>query len=119
MNRTELVDLIARMEPTSDASDAIDTVNSLISHAREIVTPNPRCLQGAGRAVRMLRRALGESQQQFAVRMGLAVRTIARYEATQPTGKILVRFEQLSRENHQTTLADIFRRALYGDLESS
>ena len=119
MNRTELVDIIARMEPTSDVVTATETMNKMISYAREIVIPEPRGLRVAGRAVRHLRHALGDSQQMFTVRMGLAVRTIVRYEATEPTGKVLARFEQLARESSQTILADIFRRALYGYPEES
>ena len=69
-------------------------------------------------AVRQLRIALGESQQQFAYRTKTAIRTIARYETTDPPGgKRLMDFETLAREKGLADLADIFRKARENELE--
>lgn len=64
-------------------------------------------------AVRQLREELGETQQQFALRMQTAIRTIARYETTRPPkGKVLRQLEVLALEARQLELAGIFRMAL-------
>jgi hypothetical protein len=64
-------------------------------------------------AVRELREVLGESQQQFALRMQTAIRTIARYETVRPPkGKVLRQLEELALESRQLELARIFRIAL-------
>jgi transcriptional regulator with XRE-family HTH domain len=64
-------------------------------------------------AVRQLREELGESQQQFALRMQTAIRTIARYETVRPPkGKVLRQLEVLALEARQLELAGIFRMAL-------
>ena len=64
-------------------------------------------------AVRQLREELGETQQQFALRMQTAIRTIARYETIRPPkGKVLRQLEVLALEARQLELAGIFRMAL-------
>ena len=118
MNRTELVDKIARREPISDATDAVETLNNLVSLAKEIVAPERATRRTTGYAVQRLRNALGESQEAFANRMGLSVRTIARYEAKRPTGKVLARLEQLARGRGLKDLSNIFHRELYGAPEA-
>ncbi len=71
-----------------------------------------------GAAVRDLRTALGESQEQFAARLGTAVRTISRYEAPQPPkGGTLLRLLQIAREHHVDSAAATFAAALREELE--
>jgi transcriptional regulator with XRE-family HTH domain len=54
-------------------------------------------------AVKSLRQALGETQQQFAYRMKRAIRTVSRWETTRPpTGRELYQLELEARRNHLT-----------------
>ncbi len=70
-----------------------------------------------GSAIKALREALGESQQDFAYRMKTAIRTIARYEGERPPkGKVLAQLEQIARENGQQEIARKFRDALAAEL---
>jgi transcriptional regulator with XRE-family HTH domain len=60
-----------------------------------------------------LRKLLGETQQQFANRLGTAITTIARYETTRPPrGRVLVRLEQIARSEGHKNCARAFRSAL-------
>lgn len=67
-------------------------------------------------AVRELRRRLGQSQRDFAARIGVSVRSVARYEGIQePEQPALMRLESLaSREGHADIaavfLADLEQR---------
>jgi transcriptional regulator with XRE-family HTH domain len=75
--------------------------------------PNPVC-----DAVRKLRLALGDTQQSFASRLGLAISTVVRYELTRPPkGKALAQFAELAKGLRDAELADVFRRALVAELE--
>jgi transcriptional regulator with XRE-family HTH domain len=68
-------------------------------------------------AVRKLRIALGESQQQFAYRMGAAIRTIARWETTRPPkGKTLVQLASIAAQAGFEREADFFRKQLRREL---
>jgi transcriptional regulator with XRE-family HTH domain len=63
-------------------------------------------------AVRELRTALGETQQQFAHRMKTAIRTIARWETIQPPqGETLNQMAILARRSGLSALAGKFERA--------
>jgi len=63
-------------------------------------------------AVRNLRVALGDTQQSFAHRLGMAISTVVRYESTRPPrGKVLVQFERLARKHGLKEIAFIFRGA--------
>jgi transcriptional regulator with XRE-family HTH domain len=65
------------------------------------------------KAVRALRVALGDTQQSFAHRLGLAISTVVRYELTRPPRGIeLGRFYHLAIEHHLTHIADVFARAM-------
>ncbi len=69
------------------------------------------------KAVRKLRVAIGDTQQQFANRLGLAISTIVRYELSRsPHGKVLIQFEKLALEHGQVDLAKVFRQALEYEL---
>jgi DNA-binding XRE family transcriptional regulator len=69
-------------------------------------------------AVRELRKALGDSQQAFATRLGMSVRAIANYETDRaPTGRALYKLEQLARANGRYELACQFARALATEME--
>jgi transcriptional regulator with XRE-family HTH domain len=70
-------------------------------------------------AVRKLRQALGETQQQFAFRTQTAIRTIARYETTRPPkGKALVQFLELAKANGLREELELFHRALHEEMLS-
>jgi transcriptional regulator with XRE-family HTH domain len=75
---------------------------------------DPVCL-----AVRSLRLRLHHTQQTFAVFLGLAIRTIARYETIRPpSGKALVRFANLARENDLEQISETLHHALVLELAS-
>ena len=64
-------------------------------------------------AVRKLREHLGESQQAFAVRLGLSIRAIANYEKDRPpTGKALAALAHAATEAGRHDLAYEFTQAL-------
>jgi transcriptional regulator with XRE-family HTH domain len=68
-------------------------------------------------AVRQLRKALGETQEKFAHRLGTAVRTIARYEGERPpTGLVLEQLKQLADANNLPEVARVFQEALTREL---
>jgi len=74
--------------------------------------PNP-----VSDAVRKLRECLGQTQQEFAHSLGVAITTVARWETTRPPkGKILAELERLATENHQSELVHVFDDALMADL---
>jgi transcriptional regulator with XRE-family HTH domain len=63
-------------------------------------------------AVRRLREALGDTQQQFAARTGLAISTVVRYELSRPPrGEILTRFKALADEKGLHDIAQAFAHA--------
>jgi transcriptional regulator with XRE-family HTH domain len=69
--------------------------------------------------VRKLRFALGDTQQEFAHRLGLAIATVVRYEHNRPPkAKALVQLERVARENGLDEYAATFRAALKADLGS-
>jgi transcriptional regulator with XRE-family HTH domain len=71
-------------------------------------------------AVRKLRVALGETQQQFAVRFDTAIRTIARYETVRPPrGRMLVEFHKLAISHGLRDVAGIFQHALSQEVGGS
>lgn len=64
-------------------------------------------------AIKNLRTHLGESQQTFSNRLGVVVRTVARWELeVPPKGEILLRLFDLSQETGRDDLAQIFANAL-------
>lgn len=64
-------------------------------------------------AVRSLRQHLGDTQQQFAARLSLAISTVVRYELSRPPrGKHLAQFERLATEHRLNKEATVFRNAL-------
>jgi transcriptional regulator with XRE-family HTH domain len=63
----------------------------------------------------MLRERLGDTQQEFAVRLGIALASVARYETSRPpSGQALLTFEDLARQNGLLELAALFRRGPTG-----
>jgi transcriptional regulator with XRE-family HTH domain len=68
--------------------------------------------------VRNLRKRLGETQQQFAERMGMAISTVVRYELSRPPrGKVLLDLAKLAEESSCRREAKIFRYAFYREFE--
>lgn len=60
-------------------------------------------------AVRALRQSIGDTQQQFAGRLSLAISTVVRYELTRPPkGAALISFHQLALKQGRNDLANIF-----------
>jgi transcriptional regulator with XRE-family HTH domain len=67
--------------------------------------------------VRKLRKALGDTQPQFAERLGLSMPTVVRYEHNRrPRGKALVTLEQTAAANGLDEFASVFRNALTDEL---
>jgi transcriptional regulator with XRE-family HTH domain len=74
-------------------------------------TTNP-----VSQAVRRLRLGLGDTQQQFANRLGLAISTVVRYELSRPpSGKALAQLDRVAMEYCLDECALIFRNALRGE----
>ena len=68
-------------------------------------------------AVRALRHQLGDTQQSFAVRLGLAISTVVKYEASRtPRGAELTRFLELAIGQQRHDLAEVFARAMGDEL---
>jgi transcriptional regulator with XRE-family HTH domain len=64
-------------------------------------------------AVRKLREKVGDTQQQFAARLNMAISTVVRYELTRaPQGEVLVKFMNLAAGHGENELAEVFRGAL-------
>ena len=64
-------------------------------------------------AVRKLRNALSETQQQFATRLNLAISTVVRYELSRPPrGETLVQLMKIADEHGFRDLAEVFQSAL-------
>lgn len=65
-----------------------------------------------------IRAKLGESQQAFANRLGMALQTVARWETQgPPSGYILVRLEQIARQADLPAAANVFSSAVEDELE--
>lgn len=65
------------------------------------------------KAIRTFRAALGDTQQEFAVRVGLAVTTIARYETNSPpSADVLAKLAELARNSELPLFAKIFEEKL-------
>jgi transcriptional regulator with XRE-family HTH domain len=64
-------------------------------------------------AISRFRQALGDTQQQFANRVGLAVTSVARYETNSPPSlKVLARFVEIARIANLPSFTEIFERRL-------
>jgi transcriptional regulator with XRE-family HTH domain len=75
-------------------------------------TTNP-----VSQAVRRLRLGLGDTQQQFANRLGLAISTVVRYELSRPpSGKALAQLDRVAMEHGLDECALIFRNAFRDEL---
>lgn len=69
------------------------------------------------KAVRTLREVLGDTQQSFASRLGLAIATVVRYELTRaPRGAACVKFLELATANGMYDLAQVFREGFLDGL---
>lgn len=63
--------------------------------------------------VRKLRKALGDTQQSMAERLGIAIATMVRYESIRaPRGRALKQFEELALAHKFQAYADVFAHAL-------
>jgi transcriptional regulator with XRE-family HTH domain len=68
-------------------------------------------------AVKSLRHALGDTQQGFAHRLGLAISTVVRYESTRPPkGRALEQLAQVAEQAGLDAEAGAFRNALVQEL---
>src|ERR1035437_5454779 len=68
-------------------------------------------------AVRQLRIKLGDTQQEFAQRLGLAISTVVRYESTRPPRPgVLKRYYALAVENNLYDVAAMFQEAIVGQV---
>jgi transcriptional regulator with XRE-family HTH domain len=83
--------------------------------------PEPKRKRSAvSEAVVRLRTALGETQEQFAARMGTSVATIARYETSRtPKRGALDELIKIADENGLASYADVFRKAQAGEIITS
>lgn len=79
---------------------------------RELARPTQIRRSKFAEAVRELRAHLGETQQQFAGRLGTSVVTVAKYETdmSRPGAATLARLAQISAENNLPDLALKFRK---------
>jgi transcriptional regulator with XRE-family HTH domain len=69
-------------------------------------------------AVLKLRTSTGESQQAFATRLGIAIRSLANYEKDKvPPGRLLVKLLGVADENGLSDCAEIIRSQLVEKLE--
>lgn len=79
--------------------------------------PTKRLRDPLSQAVIELRTTLGETQQAFAGRLGVAIATIARYETVRPpSGKALAQLQSLAAKEGRREIAEVFRRALVFEL---
>jgi transcriptional regulator with XRE-family HTH domain len=70
-------------------------------------------------AVRSLRRALNESQEEFATRMKTSVKTITRYETVRPpTGAALAKLALIAQQAGEDYLAEVFEKHLFTEAET-
>jgi transcriptional regulator with XRE-family HTH domain len=70
------------------------------------------------RAVRSLRNRLGDTQQSFAHRMGVAISTVVRYELSRPPhGKVLGQLEKMAVDNGCFDEAAVFRNAFFKEFD--
>jgi transcriptional regulator with XRE-family HTH domain len=70
-------------------------------------------------AVKKLREALGQTQQDFAQTLDAAITTIARYETGRaPKGGYLARLAEIASQNNLIELSEVFRGALIEELGS-
>jgi transcriptional regulator with XRE-family HTH domain len=74
------------------------------------VTPEE---QEVAEAIKSLREELGESQQAFSNRIGVVVRTVARWELEKPPiGDVLLRLFEISQDAGREDLVQVFAKAL-------
>jgi transcriptional regulator with XRE-family HTH domain len=68
-------------------------------------------------AVKDVRRELRESQQAFAARLGISLRSVAHYEKDRPPhGRTLLQLVELAREAGLQRHEELFRNAAYSEL---
>ena len=68
-------------------------------------------------AVKALRLTLGDTQQQFAQRLGLAISTVVRYESTRaPRGDALAKLYKLALDNKLRRIAAMFQAVVLREL---
>lgn len=79
--------------------------------------PVTREEQEVAEAIKALRAELDESQQQFSDRLGVVVRTIARYELEKPPGgEVLSRLATIARDAKRPDLQLVFTNAFWREL---
>ena len=68
-------------------------------------------------SVKELRHSLGDSQQDFAVRLHISIRSIANYEKERiPPADVLIAMARLADQSGERDLAFIFLRGVFEDL---
>src|SRR5690349_11173891 len=92
-------------------------------------TVQSRCLMEKGTdstkndlisAVRSVREKLGDSQQTFAGKLGIAIRSLAYYESDRvPRGRTLARLAQLANEAGLKSEEDLFRSAVRNEIKNT
>jgi transcriptional regulator with XRE-family HTH domain len=79
--------------------------------------PNKEAGSDLRQAVRRLRLALGDTQQAFANRLGLAISTVVRYELSRPPrGQALAQLERVASEHALDDCAMAFRNAIRDEM---
>lgn len=74
--------------------------------------PDPLCA-----AARQFREALGMTQQQFALRLNAAIRTVARYETVRPPSPgVLVKLAEIARDASLYGFAEAFEAAIEAEM---
>jgi transcriptional regulator with XRE-family HTH domain len=69
-------------------------------------------------AVAEMRKRMGDTQEQFAARLGYAVRSVARYESNRPPkGFVLIRFARIAYTNGFRDVAEVFLGAIREETE--
>jgi transcriptional regulator with XRE-family HTH domain len=73
--------------------------------------------QHVAEAIKALRAEFGESQQRFSDRIGVTVRTVARYEVQKPpTGEMLGKLAAIAEEVSRPDLRVVFTNAFWREL---
>jgi transcriptional regulator with XRE-family HTH domain len=104
-------------EKTADEklADAVKALQTL--HFDLGAEATPQELPKLCEAVRALRLALGDTQQQFANRLEMAISTVVRYESTRaPRGEALSKLYHLAVEKGYLRVASMFEMALLAEM---
>jgi len=90
-------------------------ITAPVGHVKlsKMARPTDRTRHPLSKAALQLRLALGETQQQFAARLGTAITTIARYETVRPpSGLHLGPYLKVAAEHRFLDIAIVFKKAI-------